>query len=234
MSCIWLSMPVLAQEKQQVLSGFVLELKSDVPMAFVQITNLNSGTQVETQREGQFSIPAAANDLLQFDYPGYRTDTLVVIEFDLKRVYLTPDEESIRLDAVSIEALTDSQLETEIDKAQKEGQFTETSISRGGIRLSPSRLFGQSGRQARERYDLLVAEKTRRQIDNRFSVSAIQALTPLKGDDLEVFMVKFRPDPEFALNTSEENFKLYIMDSYAAFKKLTPEEKQAILLKSRN
>ena len=97
-SCIWAGLPTQAQaqvqtqEKETVLSGFVLDLVSDAPMSFVQVTNLNSGFKVETEREGQFSIPADPNDLLQFSYPGYRTDTLVVIEFDLKRVYLTPDE----------------------------------------------------------------------------------------------------------------------------------------------
>lgn len=230
MSFILLGLKANAQQNQQALSGLVFELKTDAPMAFVEITNLNTGFKVETGREGQFSIPANTNDLLQFYYPGYRKDTLVVIEFDLKRVYLTPDNQSIRIDAINIEGLTDSQLDTEIERTQKEGQFIETSINRGGLRLSPSRLFGQSGRQARERYELLIAEKTRRQVDKRFSAEAIQALTPLKGEDLEIFMTKFRPTTEFAVNATEENFRLYIIDSYSEFKKLTPEEKKAIKL----
>lgn len=216
------------QEKQEIFNGIVLDLQTDKPIQFAIVTNLNSGHEAQTGEQGQFSIHAKLNELLQFYYPGYRTDTLVITEFELKRVYLSLSREGIRIDEVNIRSITDTQLEIELEKAEKEGQFSEASKERGGIRLSPSRLFGQAGRQARERYELLIREKERRIIDRRFSVAYIQSITPLQGEELVLFMNKYRPTKEFVLNSDDQTFMLYIMDAYTAFKKLTPEEKAAI------
>src|SRR5690606_14816518 len=136
---------------------------------------------------------------------------------------------SYRIDEVSVRTISDEQLDLAIDTAQKEGQFSEYSQERGGFRISPSRLFGQAGSQARQRYDMLLADKERRVVHRRVAVAAIQALTPLKDEDLSLFMIKYRPKTEFARQSSEETFNLYIMDSYASFKRLTPEEKAAII-----
>lgn len=217
------------QEQTQVLHGLVMDLKTDRPLPAAVVTNLNTRMDVQTQESGQFSIPARPNDLIQFYYPGYRIDTLLVVEFDLKRIYLTAHDESIRIDEVTIRTIPDERLDMEIEKAAKEGQFADYSQERGGIRLSPSRLFGQAGKRARQRYDMLMREKERRVVDRRFTKEAIQALTPLKDRDLTLFMIKYRPSTEFARNSSEQDFNLYIMDSYAAFKRLTPSEKAAII-----
>ena len=213
---------------QDTLNGYVLELHSGEPLRFVEIKNLNTGTTTESLEDGAFSIAVERNQRLQFAYPGYRTDTLVVIEFDIKRVYLTSDGSAIQLDEVQIQAMTDSRLEAEIKRAQAEGQFAETSQRRGGIRISPSRWFGKSGRQARQRYELLLAERERRQIDARFTREAITAVTPLEGEDLELYMTKYRPTAAFLSTADEADLRLYIIDSYAAFKALTPKERAAI------
>jgi len=225
------SVPALAQD---VLKGYVLELNSGEPLRYVEIKNLNTGALVESAEDGSFNIAVDKNQRLQFGYPGYRTDTLVVIEFDVKRVYLTPDGSSIQLDEVQIQAMTDSRLEAEIKRAQAEGQFTEASQNRGGIRISPSRWFGKGGRQARQRYHLLLAEQERRQVDARFTPQAIAAVTPLEGEDLELYMTKYRPSVDFLSTADEADLRLYIMDTYAAFKALTPEERAEIKVPTRD
>jgi len=219
---------VCTNAQDSTLNGYVLELESGEPLQYVDIKNLATGESVESRADGQFSITVAKNGLLQFEYPGYRTDTLVVIEFDIKRVYMTSDGSTIHMDEVQIQAMTDSRLAVEIKRAQEEGRFTETSQQRGGIRISPSRWFGKEGRQARLRYERLLAEQERRKIDSRFTAEAITALTPLEGHDLELYMTKYRPTVDFLATANEADLRLYIMDTYAAFKKLTPEERAAI------
>ena len=217
-----------AWAQDTVLNGYVLELGSGEPLRYVEITNLHTGALAESLEDGSFTIDVKKNQRLQFAYPGYRTDTLVVIEFGVKRVYLTPDGSTIQLDEVQIQAMTDSRLETEIKRAQEEGKFTDVSQHRGGIRISPSRWFGKSGRQARQRYELLLAERERRQIDARFTRDAITAVTPLEGEDLALYMTKYRPTAEFLSTADEADLRLYIIDTYAAFKALTPKERAAI------
>lgn len=213
---------------QKTFQGIVMDLRSDEPMQYVLVKNLSTGVEVETQREGQFRIPAKQNDLLRFYYPGYRTDTLVVVEFDIKRIYLTQSGQDYRLEEVQIEAMTNAQLDAELDRAKKEGQIVETSIERGGLRISPSRWLGEAGKQARHRFELLQAEKDRRLVDQRFSAAAIQALTPLTGADLELFMTIYRPDVGFVKKAPDVDFNLYIMDSFTAFNKLTASQKDSL------
>ena len=219
---------VSAWAQDTVLNGYVLELGSGEPLRYVEIENLRTGASTASREDGAFSIAVEKNQRLQFAYPGYRTDTLVVIEFGVKRVYLTPDGSTIQLDEVQIQAMTDSRLEAEIKRAEEEGKFTDVSQHRGGIRISPSRWFGHSGRQARQRYELLLAERERRQVDARFTRAAITAVTPLEGEDLELYMTKYRPSAEYLSTANDADLRLYIMDTYAAFKALTPAERAAI------
>lgn len=222
--------PATAQTDPPKLEGIVLELQSDQAMYDVLVTNINTEAKTRSDREGRFSIVANMRDRLKFEYSGYRTDTIVVIEYGLKRVYMTPADGTIMIDAVSITAMTDHRLQAEIEKAQQEGAVAESSQYRGGLRLSPSRMFGQEGRQARQRHRLLVAERERRDVERRFSPEAIQALTPLSGRDLDLFRAKYRPEPGFAVAASEQEMQLYIMDSYAAFTRLSEAERAAIKL----
>lgn len=223
-------LPAHAQTIQEKLEGIVFELESGEVMYDVLVTNLNNDTETRTDREGRFVIGAQLNDRLKFEYTGYRTDTVVIIEPGIKRVYMTPADGTIMIDAVSITAMTDHRLHVEIERAAQEGAIAESSQYRGGLRLSPSRIFGQQARQARQRHQLLVAERDRRLVERRFSSEAIQALTPLRNRDLDLFRAKYRPDAEFATTASEQEMQLYIMDSYAAFTRLSDEERNAIKL----
>lgn len=211
-----------------ILNGYVLELNSGEPLQYVDVTNLNTGVKAESSADGRFTIAVKRDERLKFEYPGYRTDTLVVTEFGIKRVYMTPDGTAIQLDEVQIEALTDSRLATEIKRAEEESQAAEVSQRRGGIRISPSRLFGREGRQARKRHQLLLAEQERRKIDARFTPQLIMSLTPLKGEALELYMTKYRPTVEFLDSADDADLRLYIMDTYAQFEKLSPEERSKI------
>src|SRR5690606_41998427 len=78
------SMSVWAQDT--MLNGYVLELGSGEPLRYVEIKNLGTGVLTESLEDGSFSIAVKRNQRLQFAYPGYRTDTLVVIEFDIKQI----------------------------------------------------------------------------------------------------------------------------------------------------
>lgn len=222
--------PASAQTQPSHLEGLVLELQSGESMYDVLVTNIQTDVSTRTDREGRFTIVASLNDRLKFEYSGYRTDTVVVIEFGLKRVYMSPVDGTIVIDAVSITAMTDHRLQEEIEKARQAGAVAETSKHRGGLRLSPSRFFGNEGKQARQRYQLLIAERERREVERRFSPEAIQALTPLTGRELDLFRAKYRPDPGFVATASEQEMQLYIMDSYAAFTRLSDAERAAIQL----
>lgn len=66
---------------------------------------------------------------------------------------------------------------------------------------------------------------------DKFNPVLITSLTPLNGKDLDLFIVKYKPSYEFIEKSDEEQIRLYIMDSFKAFKNLSPEEKEKIELK---
>jgi len=220
-------------QSDTVLSGFVLELESGEPMEHVAIKNLVTGALTESGPDGRFSIAVRKNERLQFAYPGYRTDTLVVVEFETKRVYLTSDGSAIQLDEVLIQTMTDSRLAVEIKRAREEGRYAEASQQRGGIRISPSKLLSQEARLARQRYELLLAEQQRRKIDTRFTRELVMTLTPLHGEDLDLYMARYRPTVELIEKTDEAGLRLYVMDTYAQFKTLTAEQLDSIRISGK-
>ncbi|WP_157278976.1 hypothetical protein [Olivibacter sitiensis] len=217
---------------QQLLKGKILELGSNENMSQVSIKNLNTDVQVESDRNGDFSIAAKKDEILVFAFPGYRTDSLVVTDFAFKRMYLTGVDDPRLLSEVNVNAMTNSRLEEERAKAQAEGQVANT-VSGGGIALSPSRLFGKEGRNARRSYKLMEEEANNRDIDARFTRTLVQSFTPLEGDDLDLFMVKYRPKINFVKKASDDDLRLYVIDSYGKFNKLTAAQKEKIKLETQ-
>jgi len=213
--------------KAQTLKGMVMELNTSKPIAQVDIQNLSTKQAVETNSSGEFSINIKLNELLSFHYPGYRIDTLVVTDYEYRRIYLTPIKGFNILKDVEITELSDVQLNQQIEIAKQQGKTVEFN---GGIAISPSRLFGKQAKEARSRYDLLVAERENRAIASKFNPLLITSITPLTDKDLDLFIVKYKPSYEFVMKSDEEQIRLYIMDSFKEFNKLSSEEKEKLTL----
>src|SRR5690606_25988436 len=103
--------------------------------------------------------------------------------------------------------------------ARQEGQVTEASRHRGGLRLSPSRLFGKQAKLARQNLDLLLREQSERKVDRLFTKQLITAIIPLSDAELALFREQFRPTVAFMETASPEDIRIYILESYSKFKK---------------
>ena len=95
------------------------------------------------------------------------------------------------------------------------------------LSFSPSRFFGKEGKNARRFKKRLEQEKTERKIDARFNETAVKALTRLRDQELDCFMVLYRPTLRALEKLDDEVFLFYIMDSFKAFK-LLPSEKKVL------
>src|SRR5690606_2086466 len=184
----------------------------------VTVKNLRTNETTQTDNEGNFIIGGNINDLLTFTQAGYEVDTAFIYQGGIQRIYLVRDSKSIVIDEIVISRLTDSRLAAEIEKAKNEGQVTEASQNRGGLRLSLSRLFGREGKTARKNLDLLLEEQSNRKVDRVFTAQAIRAVVPLNDTEMALFRERFRPSPEFIETASPEDIRAYILDSYGKFK----------------
>lgn len=202
----------------QEIKGIVYELESSQRLRDVAVKNLRTNETTQTDIEGNFTLSGQINDLLTFTQPGYEIDTAFIYQEGIQRVYLVRDSKTIVIDEVVISRLTDSRLAHEIEKAKNEGQVTEASQNRGGLRISLSRLFGRQSKMARKNLDLLVEEQRNRKVDRLFSAQAIRALVPLTDTEMALFREQFRPSLEFIETASPEDVRAYVLDSYSKFK----------------
>jgi hypothetical protein len=205
---------LVAQEKTK---GIIMELVSGEKIEAAQIQNLRTKAEVQTNRDGSFAIDANINDLLLIKAVGYEQDTVFIYDNSLRRIYLNRMNNVIELSEVIVERMTDSRLAAEIQREKTAGKYSDASQNRGGVRISPSRIFGKEGKQARSNYKLLVAELEKRAVDRKFTDNLIKELTPLNGSELALFKERFRPAYKFIQNSSQETLKVYIMDSYKKF-----------------
>ena len=203
---------------QDIVKGIVHELQSSERLRDVTVKNLRTNETTQSDIEGNFSIPASINDLLTFTQTGYEVDTAFIYQEGVQRVYLVRDSKSIVLDEIVVSRLTDSRLAYEIEKAKTEGQVTEASQNRGGLRISLSRMFGSQSKMARKNLDMLREEQNNRKVDRLFNDRLIRSVIPLNVSEMALFKEQFRPSQEFIDNASPEDIRLYILDSYSKFK----------------
>lgn len=203
----------------QQISGFVYDLNSSIPIQSVEIKNLRTNETVNSNREGAFKIDGKVNDYLAVHAFGYQADTIFYYDEDTRRIYLNKDENILHIDEVLVKRLTDNVLTKELEKAKNDGKIVEVPRNQGGIRISPSRLLGREAKIARRNVDILFQEYQARQIDRRFTKHLIGSLLPLEEADIILFRERFRPTIEFIENATDEDLKVYIIESYTTFKK---------------
>ena len=217
LSCLFIiliSGQLFAQEKTK---GIIMELVSGEKIEAAQIQNLRTKVEVQTNSDGSFAIDANINDLLLIKANGYEQDTVFIYDSSLRRIYLNRINTPIELNQVVVERMTDSRLAAEIQREKVAGKYSDASQNRGGIRISPSRIFSKEGKQARSNYKLLVGELEKRTVDRKFTDNLIKELTPLDGSELALFKERFRPSYKFIQNSSQETLRVYVMDSYKKF-----------------
>lgn len=201
----------------QEIKGYVYELVSSNPIWNATIKNIRTNETIQTQKDGSFKLKGQVNDYLVVTNVGYTTDTIFYYEPAIRRIYMNRDENTINIDEVLVSRLTDSRLALEITKAENEGKAAETSQSKGGLRISPSRLFGKQAKDARKNLALLQMEQNNRKVDRVITTQLIASLTPLNQEEIALFRERFRPSYDFIQKASPEEIRLYILDSYKKY-----------------
>lgn len=227
----YLSIPILAivfltsglRTVGQELKGVVYDLESSNKLRGILVKNLSTNKQVETDSDGNFKIEAKTNDYLRLSGGGYEADTIFIYEQALRRVYLVRDPETLVINEVFVTRLSDSRLASEIARAKNDGKAAEASQQRGGLRVSPSRLFGRRGKQARSNLDILIAERDNRTVDRVFTNQLIRSLTPLTDDEIPLFRDGYRPSLSFIQSASPEDLRVYVSESYTQYRKENPK-----------
>lgn len=200
----------------QQITGIVQDRATDLRLENVAVINNSSGQQTHTNAKGEFNLQASVNQVLTFYQPGYRPDTLLLVNLKPLKHYLVLSNKLLKTVQIKGEAFN------------PEVEYQDVYRKAKAIRLSqnhpftfyPTRYFSREGKYARRFKRKLEQEKTERKIDARFNEAAVTALTPLKGNELDCFMVLYRPNLKALNKLDEEDIRFYIMNCYKAFKVL--------------
>jgi hypothetical protein len=101
----------------------------------------------------------------------------------------------------------------------------ETSINPGGgvgmdINSLISMFQFRKNRRMLAFQERLLREEADAFIDHRFNRALVIRLTGLRGDELNTFMERYRPNIEFTQNTSDYDFQAYIKRSFQQYTRL--------------
>ncbi|WP_158797063.1 carboxypeptidase-like regulatory domain-containing protein [Pedobacter sp. L105] len=209
------------QASGQVLEGTVSDRTTQVKLDQVEVYNQQTKQKTLTNAKGEFSIRASVNNVIISTRVGYKPDTLFLV--DMKPVKRYMELNNTLLKTVNIKSGAFDP-RTEYSDVYVKAKIVNIAQNEP-LAISPSHIFGKEGRDARRFKRKLEREVSERKIDARFNEAAVTALTPLKGTELDYFMVLYRPKLKALDEMDDQDFKFYLMNSYKEFKALPPEKR---------
>ncbi|WP_133554525.1 carboxypeptidase-like regulatory domain-containing protein [Pedobacter duraquae] len=213
----------IAQAQQ--ISGTVADRASSQILSGVMVTNSTTRQHTETDNKGAFKISAAAGQVLIFTQPGYLTDTLLLIDTRPIKRYLYINTTFLKNVTIKGENFN-----PEVQYADVYRKANALKIEQNKpLTFYPSKYFSKEGKSARKFKRRLEQEKTELQIDARFNEVLVKSYTPLKGEELDHFMVLYRPTLKELDKLDKDDLMFYVMNSYKEFKVLPVEKRTSDL-----
>ncbi len=208
-------------QAQKVIWGYVKDSVTNEPIEMASITNTRNNNTVITNQKGLFKIEVSKNDILSVAAVGYYFDTVlysgIISATDTITLFLKPISRS--LNDVTVQNTGVNQYS--LDSLRRIREFTEEMVSPpvksvelansgAGIGISLNRL---SKREKLKRNAIRIFNNSEKQayVDYRFSTAIVNKYSGLKGEELQVFMQRYRPSYEWLRkNPKEEDVKYYI------------------------
>jgi hypothetical protein len=217
---------------QTVFNGRVFENKTRITLHGVIVENLGNKLKAITGDDGRFSIAAKVGDLLVLKSFGYQPDTLLLTDMHDKEIFMEPQR--TELNQVTI---TDSS--TNSTQAAKNMQYYDPQFHGqtivyhrddkeqfdGGIIIRMHYFKGDENKKNKaeqKEHQRILSEE----ISEIFTADNISHYLPLKGADLDNFLLLYTPDIK-VYNSKDFNLLAYLNTSYKTFLTLTPDQRKA-------
>lgn len=204
-----------------LMKGAVYESGGNKKIPDVFIRDNNTRQLTITDKQGNFVIKTEPGHILIFDCPGYTSDTLYVVDLTQKKIIL--QTQTIALREVAITS-------TRAANFDPHKEYPEVYEKSKVYILSPSSWFSKDARDARRLKKYFAHEQEERKVDAVFNRTYVGSLVPLKGQDLEDFMVMYRPSYAFIMANSGPSLAVYINDCYKKYQALPPAKRHAASL----
>ncbi|MDO3628488.1 hypothetical protein [Mucilaginibacter sp. BT774] len=209
---------------QQTLTIKGIIFKKSTPDRISQaiVTDLKTQTLMMSDELGGFSIKASIGDTLQIAKAGYTPQKIAVVNNSDLVVYLQP---VIELNQVTIKGQSKQQ---ELNEVMKE--YRSQGIFNNGKSLpvwqfinSPItafyNLFGKAPAQARRFAEYAKNEQEASAVDKRYTKELVKSVTKMPDDEIDKFMVAFRPSYENVKEWNDYQLIQYIKKEFAYYQK---------------
>jgi hypothetical protein len=212
------------------IHGTVFNMYKTQPLQSVSVLAA-SGRGTTTDQNGNYMIRVGINDSLSFSYLGRATQMFPVNEmnspmgFDIA-LHVSPTE----LSEVRV-APRDYHMDSLQNRKDYERYFDYrkprvgiTSPGQGGLGVGfdldalINMLKFKDIRRAKAFQSRLIEDEEDKFVDHRFNRSIIRKVTSLAGDDLDSFMVAFRPSYIFCKTATDYDFLDYIKLAFEEYK----------------
>lgn len=217
---------------QTVFSGRVFEFKTRVTLQGVVVQNLSNKLRAITGDDGRFSIAAQVGDLLVLKKFSYHPDTVLLTDMHDQEIFL--QLENTMLKGVII---TDSNGHTSAANKnmtyydpQFHGQTAVYHRDRlgnydGGVtlRLHYFTKDDKDKKKAQQKEEDREVDET---ILKVFTPENIGKYVPLKGTDMDNFIILYIPDVK-TYNSKDFNLLSYLNNSYKEWLKLPEDQRNA-------
>jgi hypothetical protein len=216
---------------QSLLTGKVRQKEDRKILASVTVTNKTQQKVNISDIGGNYRIVANPGDTITFMLAGLRPETIIadsrmLAEKDGHQIYLEP--RSVLLPTVKVDGQTNYQLDSMKRREDYQKLYpvhprkligNETPAAGVGIVIAPNDYFSARETQKRRLRRRLAEEEREYYIDSRFPAVYVAKMTGLKGDSLQVFLVRYRPTYDFCRKASNEDIFLYINDKVRIYRK---------------
>jgi hypothetical protein len=216
--CLLSVTPIFAQDF--LLRGVLMELGSNSRVVGAQLYNKRTTYTATSNSLGIFEIKAAVGDTVQI-YQREYTDSTIVISSAKDLVIKLRRGQMLR--EVNINQLTKKQELTDMKQEYRnKGAFYSGKPPVLSLLFKPLtalyETFGRTPKNARRFGRYYENEMQQTLIDGFFNETIIQENTDLKDEELENFMINYRPEYEKAQNWARYDAIKYIKEAYKTYK----------------
>lgn len=210
----------LHAQESGVVRGIVVESGTSKRLGGVTIINKNTQRTTISNNLGTFEIYATVGDSLTASSVGYvpmatEITTMSDILLDMK-------VGSIQLETVTVDRMSrEAELRDAMDGYRKQGVYYDGKPPALAYIFNPVtslyELLGRTPRNARRFQGYMDRELEATAVDRKFNKSLINELTGLEGEELNNFIVWFRPTYEKVQHWQEYDITAYILQSFKQF-----------------
>jgi len=217
---------------QTIFNGRVLEDKTRLSLRSVIVENLSSKLKAITGDDGRFSIAAKVGDLLVFKKFSYAPDTLLLTDMHDREIFL-----QLQTTMLKDVTIRDSSGRTGVAEKnmtyydpQYHGQMVVPHLDRNkqedGGAVFRIHYFTKDDKDKKKAAEKEEDREVNEEIIKTFSADNIGKYVPLKGKDMDNFILLYIPDIK-TYNSKDFNLLSYLNDCYQKWLKLSDDERKA-------